>query len=313
MRNIELDDLLYHYTDATATLSILGKGPHEPKTPCLWLTDVHFLNDRQERWHAQDLKRDVLRDLARDPGVAGTPFAQYLEEHLKRAISESTTAWPLWYVASMSQDGGDRLSQWRGYCRGGGYSIGFKPAALQSIADGRGMELKTCVYKAAEKALLIRELMEQIRTDVCGGVTREVDRKQLPPGAPTNFRLGNQPRTPVPPEPDPVVLNAIDRVDLAFRDFGCYFKHESFEEEREWRLIAREPLGSAAIRWRTRGGVLVPYIKVDLPADLRSFVGRVCVSPGPEVNLARDAVMALLYGTTGVTVACSSVPYRDQW
>ena len=100
----------------------------------------------------------------------------------------------------------DLLSQWRGYAgTGGGYAIGFYPAALSAIGSGR---LGHCIYEEPDQKQILNELIDQMLQYT----------SKLSPTADLNSDL-------------------TEAFAEALTQCGAFFKDKAFKEEDEWRLV----------------------------------------------------------------------------
>jgi hypothetical protein len=113
-----LDPVIYHYTTLDALLSIVQHS-------ALWATHIRYMNDTSE----QNVLWDRLRKAAesRLENEHG-PNREWLSEVLQATEDPEQTEV---FAVCFSKDGGNRLSQWRGYSQGRGVSIGFNIGSLQ--------------------------------------------------------------------------------------------------------------------------------------------------------------------------------------
>jgi hypothetical protein len=94
------------------------------------------------------------------------------------------------------------------------------------------------------------------------------------------------------------------------------FKHPSFSEEEEWRLIVPShslaQLG-LALRFRDGRSGIVPYVAVPLTSEASALeVHEVMIGPNPHQALAKQAVKSLLEanGVAHKGVFVSDIPFR---
>jgi hypothetical protein len=96
-------------------------------------------------------------------------------------------------------------------------------------------------------------------------------------------------------------------------------KHQSFGEEKEWRIVALPSPSSTdqVADFRTRNGCLVPFLK--LPMGFRQEggrlrLGRVVVGPGEDPARAELAARMLLsrHGYDASMVTQSQIPFRSR-
>ena len=88
--------------------------------------------------------------------------------------------------------------------------------------------------------------------------------------------------------------------------YAPLFKHDTFEEEKEWRIVA---ISKDKPKFRQGKSFIVPYIEMPLIGE-NKFVEfcKIIVSPTPHIELAKKACEKL---ETGVSVIESKIPYRN--
>jgi len=117
----QVDDVIYHYTDANGLLGIV-KGNH------LWATHANYQNDASELVNGREIFKEVCQQLV---GTLTNPDQKIIIQNLLKMLEPA----PVIYLCCFSKEG-DQLSQWRGYAdRGTGYSIGFDARNLVSRLD----------------------------------------------------------------------------------------------------------------------------------------------------------------------------------
>ena len=90
------------------------------QTGCLWASHIKYLNDSLEYEFIWQIIRSRI-DKKLDCSVT---VSQDQRERLQAILDHKHEAEI--YVASFSDDNGDQLNQWRGYCPTGiGFSVGF--------------------------------------------------------------------------------------------------------------------------------------------------------------------------------------------
>jgi len=123
-------ELVYHYTSSEGMSGIVESG-------ALWATDVLFMNDTTEAVYGFKVVRDAVAEWV-SALDAGDDRRQLLH-----AIEFVPELIPQVFVVSFSARRDD-LSQWRAYCRAGGYSLGFDRTML-------GAGLQVCEYDKARQ------------------------------------------------------------------------------------------------------------------------------------------------------------------
>jgi hypothetical protein len=239
-----------------------------------------------------------MKDIVEEATAGAKPNSW--EARLRHVMSQSNTtshdsaAWAedadeQQFVACFSE-GGDELSQWRGYGKSiGGYSLGFPSAHLQTIQKRIShspiiVRFHPCWYdKQAQRAFIAEGVKRVLRH--CATARYPVDDSAL-----ASF------------------LGAILRL------VSSCFKDPSFKDEREWRLVVRIlPPRSASVRsgdesQPTRDDIrmdatvlfrkgeysLVPYITLPVVLDAVLTLSQVVLGPTPLPENARAAAMLLL-------------------
>ncbi|RIJ09911.1 DUF2971 domain-containing protein [Pseudomonas sp. 91RF] len=249
----------------------------------LWLTDLRFLNDSEEMKHGLEYVLSALKK----PSVANRINPEYVEaatsfidDNLNFDFCDFSAS-PQIFVCSLSQSD-DLLSQWRAY---GSYAIEFDGDLLTQNKSG-------CSYRSKEKeAIAFSSVIETLRA-----VGRS---HQANP-----HRMG-----------DDGVAAYIDLIKLA-----ATFKHQSFEEEQEVRLIRGVDFNDDVdVKFRPRGNILIPYIEVEIPFE--SITG-VHIGPMPNQEVAYWSMSTFVNqldfnwhhdnaGNHTIDIQRSKTPYRS--
>jgi len=255
---------IYHYTGQDGFLGIL-------ESKSLWLSSVRHLNDAAELRYAADLARALLKAA---PSERSTPYRESFMKSLD-ALENFTV-----FVASFSNDGGDQLSQWRGYSRNGpGYSIGFDLEKLKTLAGRQGYALVKCCYDPEQNQVTLRNVIAGAEASVVSQFSK------------------------APPEVGFM---------RAFMDVAATMKHPSFKDEQEYRLVAPFVDGRRSVRLRSGKSFLIPYKTLNFLGEGENPITRVYVGPSPHLDLATETVhVHSQHYLTGIEVRSSTVPYRD--
>lgn len=322
---------LWHYTNAQGLLGILQNNE-------LWFSDASFLNDASEMSYAVELTEKLVAERLKVESV--TPLEkEYLESFLKSIISHRDNIKDYAFVnpsfVCCFCEEADSLHLWRAYSdHGRGYSIGLY---LDHIIR------KLAPIRLAERAVHNDRLVETwhyFRPFLCKVIYQEEEQQriinrlldmlvQAIKDAPAEFPSGD--------------VNNIHKMIVTSRLFRLFylclvcFKHPTFKDEREWRLIYapdffredKDP-GSASIaelHYRPSGSYFVPYLKVDVSREIevehegskvkmKKLVFETIFSgPGLDERLARASfnAYALRNGYLGFNVGMrpSKVPLRS--
>ena len=301
--------LLYHYTSQRGLLGILKNNE-------IWATKIQYLNDGSEfvyfidllkEWIGVDTGQSRVIEIKRHEEIKDGAVKKIVQlglseinslnlvkyherlnslnsklEDNKRNISEgefdlffgnviafltsfkNTTV----FVCSFSEKG-NLLSQWRAYCPpAGGFSVGFNSEKLKTISDK--FSLKPCVYCKNEQFEMIDNLVVSLAKNSCD----------------LGQSLGQR------------VKNG--RLNLyKFMEMASIFKHPSFFEEQEWRLVSvvdpdKINFLCKQVDFREGESMIVPYFKIKLPEETESLIKKVIVGPTPHKDLSIASVKGLL-------------------
>ena len=267
---------LYHYTVGSAFLGIV-------RTKELWATHTQFLNDRTEFSHAVALVREIIKSLRDTSTAVESQILDEMSDGLDGLESINVCVVCFSTVA-------DDLSQWRAYGASSGYCLGFAGDRIAALASAYDSILVPCVYEAAQQAELIRELVVET-------LAKEATARSGGGG------MAHRPW----------------RGAGLFAELNRYapiFKHHSFKDEREWRLITR-PLPSTHENFDYRPGrsSIVPYFRVPITRPDGSLpLTDVIVGPTPyrseTCNMTVRSFLAK-HDLANTNVEASDVPYRN--
>jgi len=273
---------LFHYTDVNAVQSILTNET-------LWLTDVRFLNDSEEMHNGISVIVDYIKHQSKHFPNRHEFFESAVEHVVEGLVGQAGYGIenrPV-YVCSFSR-AADLLSQWRAY---GSYAIEFD-------SDDIPHALVECIYDSDEK-------LSRASTQALQGLMNISEDLRVNDGF--LGRDGGEAFS--------------DLVELA-----ATFKHESFLEEQEVRVIVGHDVDpelddGPEINFRARGGMLIPFVKVDVPFE---SIRAIHIGPMRDQELAYLSMKAFvnkLHLGRDVTIANhkhqievvkSPIPYRAQ-
>lgn len=275
----EAPETLYHYTSPAGALGILSSKE-------AWASSIHFLNDAQEFQQAREVARQAFWRIAREsPHPRAKDVADLLGESLER-VSRINIC-----VFSLSANG-NLLSQWRAYCRRGGYALGFDREQLVQVAAKQGFTLLPCVYQSNEH----QQLMTPIATAAFNAFLDDLEA--------SSSTL------------EDVLERIVRRLFPSFGRVAPAIKHPAFAEEVEWRLVS-PPLrdDDKGVGHRATEGLLIPYYRMSLVTAAGSPVrlNQSVIGPSPHPTLANDAFGSLLRrtGTPWKGYSPSHIPFRD--
>ncbi|MDP2011386.1 MAG: DUF2971 domain-containing protein [Phenylobacterium sp.] len=273
---------VFHYTSASAFKAIVTYFQ-------AWASKIQHLDDEREYIEYIDAFERISISRFRRSEHDESDFLDFVLETTGLLARANI------FVASFTERG-DLLSQWRGYCPAGGYSVGFNLEKLISAVEGQGLNICKAIYAAPDEeeiALFLENLFRDF----------------LP-----LYRAGE----------------SADQLDALrhtlethiFREAPKY-KHPGFIEESEWRVYSK-PLDRSDSRIDVVDirGTLRPILKFDLIGaetitandNSGKSIQNVYVSPGPDRELRREAAAMLLkhLDVNYTRVELSNVPYTPR-
>ena len=247
-------DKLFHYTSPQGLIGIITSNE-------LWASDIFSLNDAEEMTRGMDIARKIINNLYE------TTEDTNKKERIDRFKKDLANIGPSQNISTLvcSLTGaGDQLSQWRAYCAGGGYAIGFPLEGLKKAIDNQDFLLAQCIYDQAEQEKQIEDLINDIAMPWIENP--EQYRKKNPWGRDSDIGCGIS-----------------SQLIWDLHGLCATLKNSSFIEEKEWRLVSKTKSNWFTLQeFRDKKGLVVPYVKINLPnPDDREFWHKVEVVIGP--------------------------------
>jgi hypothetical protein len=274
-------ELLYHYTTPEGLIGIV-------KENCLRATSAFYVKDSDELIGGVRLAHEQLFTIRET--ITDAQQAERIDWLLHDTRDIGTPKFMSAFVCSLSEEG-DLLSQWRAYCRCGGFAIGFPSQLLKEKVEAQGFTLHQCIYEKAKQEAAMRSVLKSVALPWI-----EADPS---PASEDNRRFG-------------VSGNLVfEMIRTASR-----LKHASFAEEREWRIVSppEKRIEAHERHFRAKNGLIVPYVEVHLPEGI-DFWGKVCimVGPSPHPIESKRSVYDLVHSHKGhaICVEISRSPYRE--
>jgi len=282
-------EALFHYTDAGGLLGMI-------KSKSIWLSHINYQNDSKEFYHAVELINDLLKREYRglDLWLSNADFN----------IEETV------YTFSLSKKK-DLLSQWRGYCPNGGYSISFNKDQIETMMQTYNLSVYKCLYDMDSKIELIKQEIL--------GVTPEEYASSLEQND-DNFdsmcKIDARWLARVPRQ-----LKLLKR---QINKYAPIMKHESFSEEEEFRLVTDRTYSRLVggprdegldplpfpIEFRERNNKIVPYVAAVMAEGNPILIDEIVIGPNPDPELSKSACELLLKGTKA-WISNSNIPYKN--
>ncbi|MYB56992.1 MAG: DUF2971 domain-containing protein [Gemmatimonadetes bacterium] len=224
----------------------------------MWATDLRYMNDAAEFRYAIELIESMLNDY---PAI---------KPHTEKVIDiffdkgESVSNDHSIYSISFSENE-DLLSQWRAYCpESGGVSIAFEKTDLEALGSAGGCQLIKCIYDENKQEEILIGVLEKAKQTLDHGGTKTAVQKEI-------FNL--------------------------ILEFAPKMKHQSFAEEREWRLVTA-PIGfyEDCVQYRIRKSTFIPYVPLCIMLENRLGFDHVTIGPNQSPELAWFSTRRLLEG-----------------
>ena len=278
-----MDNINYgHYTSISGLMGIV-------KNETIFATNIRFLNDEHEFHHALDLIKNLIpQSKITSDHPNHSLHKEYVNQITQQLKSLDNYQSDGVFTFSFSEEI-DLLSQWRGYCpANNGYCIVFDAEKIHKTIKENfdDCHLVKCVYDNDQKEAQLKKLLNDYWTKYIE--TNEKKEKKM------------------------VVEHLTKEILL----LASYFKHPSFAEEKEHRLvILLEYAPDNDIKFREGRFSLIPYIELPAP---RSAIKKLCIGPTAQKLLAKRALEAFLEKSYGIPVFVGDVeiefsktPYRS--
>jgi hypothetical protein len=245
-------------------------------TSSLWATDIRYMNDATEFRLSLDLFKKRLWKEVEKEFLLTPPYPVRIERAgvLWKFANEIAG---MEIYATCFCENGDLLSQWRGYAASGyGYALGLKSPILRNTVNGNpSLLLGKCIYDAKSQGKIIGEAVEYLLDE-----------------GPTDH-------------------DELIQEFLGVLTYGAFFKHPSFIEEQEWRLISI--YGPSDKRHFRRGkSMIIPHTSREIGIGEKSALDHIVIGPCPHMALAKEAIKRLLSeANIRASIRASSIPFRD--
>jgi hypothetical protein len=312
---------LFHYTSAQGLVGIL-------ESQSLFATHSEFLNDTTEckiireillpRLEAElkDAVPKLVQRKIMDPAVlsdmSDNLFRQEADNML-RAMSQAANSTAPYFISSFCvHEAGTPaynhglLSQWRGYAKGG-FAIEFDEAGIDDLnkAEQRsyryqGIATDRVVYKDHDKKVTAEQFT---------GIGTALLKSLIP-------KVADQ-------LTDVLGTKTVDDFAHPFLSIAPFLKHESFEEEKEYRIVALcnrptvyeedDERPSKNIRFRSNvSGQVIPYISLYEGLKTQLPIKSIIIGPHQHQS-GRQLSAEILLEQLGLVIPIKifEIPFRD--
>lgn len=287
---------LYHYTDLNAVHSILD-------THKIRMTDIRYLNDKTEYRRGLQILEKASHEVFNQNRRYSKEIAETVKEWFPKVFKELSDieyAEEMFYVASFSKSS-DTLSQWRSY---GMFAIGLDVDKLLNRVSSLINEMRR-----VEKKLLKVDFLEcHYINDESIAIQTAIDLIYAKP----LMIMDNWWQADGPPDRNQHLYKDLKEI---ISRLATTFKHPSFSEEEEVRLVISDEIVSQRINFRVKNNVLIPFYELDLSPDV--FTG---VKIGPVENQKLSEQSLDIYNSHRtaklggdkfqLVIETSEIPYR---
>ncbi|EFB5170312.1 DUF2971 domain-containing protein [Escherichia coli] len=292
---------LYHYTTSAGFLGIFHKIPDG--SPELWASEIRYMNDNLEFFHGISIIQKQADKLLQNE-------SDRIKIDILTGIINRihTLSGPIFITSFCEED--DLLSQWRGYGGETGYSIGWDFQQLKSASYTGNWMLARCIYDQEKQN---EAAMSYLRYHITDWV---------------DYRIKDNPG-----------LEALSEFYFGFvlRRFIPLLKHQSFSEEKEWRLISPWPVESEGLSldafldeknfasaerlamqsqhifYRPGRSGIIPYVNFKVQNEHAIYPVSIRIGPNNFMEMSVQA-MRLLLSSKGFPDTCkidtSGSPFR---
>jgi hypothetical protein len=249
------------------------------------------MNDSTELKHSIALLREEInRRIA-----LGSKHLQLLNQ-FSSWLSHRVVNGPMLFGASFRTNG-NLLSQWRGYStHGKGVSLGFNPRYIASCASFHGFKIGKCIYDPQTQRQLVGQIVDAVEA----------------------LALSNE--HSLSSETKNYEIAVFEKIEGDLLTIAAIFKHPSFQEEQEWRLVSPVIPNSEGypIRFREGLSMLVPFYVFDFTQGNSSealelqhvYIGPTSNSELSTKSLARYLKTQGSQPKAGITYC--QIPYRQK-
>lgn len=260
--DIEIPQILYHYTDANAFLGIITKKE-------IWASYIRFMNDYTEFKFAIDKFKDLIEEFIKGKKIEDKASSKEIIEKFETLIGKIDV-----FIFSLSEKK-DELNQWRAYGKSiPNYSLAFNENKLvqnTSIISTKDEIIKyieryvyenehnpilkillPCIYDEEKQNNLLKEILED-------SYKKALEKKDF-------------------------ITKFTEFISKKFIFYAPLIKNKDYIDEKEWRIVVlfdeynqyvtekkkkqedkiNRDLEVEKIEFRSNGSYFVPYYKLDL-------------------------------------------------
>lgn len=214
------------------------------------------------------------------------------------------------YISSFSEIP-DLLSQWRGYCpKGEGVCIGFNKKLLEQFCLDNQLIMEKCIYDHNEQkdkilALIDNALSEFPKLSLTRKQYEESNTKSQ-----CDFSIDSQIYF-TKGEGTAIANKTLTKLCSSLKELAPYMKNQTFQEEAEWRIIAKDP--EKDIHFRTAVSHFIPYIILPIIKANKEIISEIIIGPNANEERSISSIKLLLEMNeiSNVVIKKSNVPLNS--
>lgn len=288
--------MLYHYTSLQGLIGMLtGKS--------IWASHCEFLNDSSEFTQALDFAKSYSSRFFMEDDYLGA-FGWSLRDALEKMNRHDV------FISSFSEVP-DLLSQWRGYCpEGAGVCIGLDTQKINDYCTTNNIKLEKCLYDHSEQKKLISDLISHCLDFFPKATITRSDYEILSPEEQVNHELTYKEYV-TDGKGSPQAVLSLNKFIESINGCAPLFKNKGFQEESEWRIIARNPTSN--IHYRQARSHVVPYLSLPIMAGENKIIKEIIIGPNPDPYRCAASVGRLIQSTgfLDVGIRLSVIPFNS--
>lgn len=309
----------YHYTSLESCIKMLE---HENGIFEMWASHLSYLNDKEEHINGLKMIERKVEDLLLSKG---DDLSDWIEEYREGRNHQITLANEIFVICFCSKR--SLLSQWKYYGKNSGIAIQYN--------------LEKCVYSGYIEGIENIKIEEQkyIRNPVCKVIYDNMEKQTII----DDFIKDNIYNVFNGNEDKIGKKRKIYRYMDELYALAPLFKHDSFMEENESRLLFRpiymESAESASnlIHYRVNDGKIIPYMKIKIKSNDEGnvripVIKSLTIGPGQNQDLIFEALRHFVWNKfpkeenqfeilqrrdysyikiNGIEIRKASMPFRD--
>lgn len=225
--------MAYHYTNAEALRGIIKESK-------LYATNIGFLNDSNEYWHAVNMAIDHIDRL--NSKCKRKLYEEILSiNNVMRDYDEDVIPF---YIASFTESS-DSASFLERY---GNFNLGLKfggDTKRQPLSSEVYFTTGKVIYKDDEKFKIFDQIIQDVDMMPIADLVREYGHPMLAPV------MNNE-----------IKYRALSYI-LSIQFLACWFKASSYQDEREVRFVAHPEMKPDALKYRIAQNAIIPYMEIE--------------------------------------------------